>query len=144
MWKGEHCYYLDAKGRLVLPAAFRNGRSGGPLDQLILTRGFEHCAMAFSPEEWASREAKLRTLPMTDPDARALLRFLVGPATECALDKQGRLTIPEPLREHAGIQREVVISGMGAYLEIWAKDRWDRIAGEAEHAVQVTAKRFDL
>ena len=144
MWMGEQRYYLDAKGRLVLPSAFRNGGERDALTRLVLTRGFENCIFAFSPESWNALSGKLSTLRMTDPSDRALARFFVGSATDCSLDRQGRLTIPEGLREHAGIEREVVVAGMGGRLEIWAKERWERTAAEAERTVQGSPKSFDL
>src|SRR5258706_1876288 len=141
---GEQRYFLDAKGRLVLPADFRNGKRGDAMDTLVLTRGFENCIFGFSQEGWKAIAAKLATLRMPDPNDRALARFFVGSATECAMDRQGRLTIPQGLRDHAGIEREVVVAGMGTRLEIWAKEKWDKTAQEAERTVQASPKSFDL
>ncbi len=120
MFIGEHQHSFDAKGRLIMPVRFR-AQLG---ERCIATRGMDRSLFVFPFDEWNMLEQKLRKLPLTSPEARAFTRFFFSGATECELDPQGRILIPPSLREHAAINREVVIIGVASRIEIWAKERW--------------------
>jgi len=119
MLRGEAQYALDDKGRVVIPPKFRAVMG----DRITVTRWIEPCLAAFSPVEWQSLEEKLRMLPLGNADVQ---RLLLSSAEDCDLDRQGRITLPPHLREHAGITRGVTIIGVGARLEVWSTANWRR------------------
>lgn len=118
---GEYRHTLDAKGRLAIPARFREGLG----ERFVATRGMDNCLWVYPPAEWDQFSARLQALPATNPSARALQRFFLAGATECEVDAQGRILIPESLREHARLDREAVVVGVGAKVEIWARGEWE-------------------
>lgn len=120
---GEYEHSLDAKGRLIMPAKLRTDMG----DRFIVTKGLDGCLFAFSQEEWLNFETKLKTLPLSDKNARNFVRFFLSGATECEIDKQGRFLIPNNLRTAATLDKEVVIIGVGTRLEIWNKEIWQKM-----------------
>ncbi len=121
MFIGEYHHSIDDKGRLIIPAKFREELS----DKFIITRGIENCLFAYPEESWNKIVEKLESLPFTKKDARSFTRFFLSGATVAEFDKQGRINITSPLIEYAGIKKECVIIGTGDRLEIWAKDAWE-------------------
>ena len=119
---GEYEHSLDAKGRLIMPAKLREDIG----DKLIITKGLDGCLFAFSLVEWSNFEQKLRTLPISNKDARAFSRFFFAGAIECEIDKQGRFLISSNLREFAMLTKDVVIVGMDSRIEIWSKEKWQK------------------
>ena len=117
---GEYEHSLDAKGRLILPAKIREDMG----EKFIVTKGLDGCLFGFSQTEWANFEEKLKTLPLTNKNARDFVRFFLSGAIECEIDKQGRFLISSNLREFAGLEKEVIIIGMNSRLEIWSKEKW--------------------
>ena len=118
---GEYEHSLDAKGRIIMPAKLRDDIG----EKFIITKGLDGCLFAFSIEEWKNFEQKLRTLPISNKDARAFSRFFFAGAIDCELDKQGRFLISSNLREFAGFEKDAVIVGMDSRIEIWAKEKWE-------------------
>ena len=118
---GEYQHILDPKGRVIMPSKFRDGLG----DKFVVTKGLDHCLFVYPQNEWQELERKLRTLPLTSKDARAFTRFFFAGATECELDKQGRILIPANLREYAELTKELVIIGVASRVEIWSKGKWD-------------------
>ncbi len=121
MYIGEYQHSIDGKGRLIIPAKFREVLG----ESFIMTKGLDNCLFVYELSEWKIIEDKLKTLPMTSKNARAFMRFIFSGATECEADKQGRILIPTNLREHAFIEKDVVTIGVGNRLEIWSKANWD-------------------
>lgn len=117
---GEFEHSLDAKGRLIMPAKIREDIG----DNFIITKGLDGCLFGFSKDEWNNFEEKLKTLPLTNKNARDFVRFFLSGATECDVDKQGRFLISANLREYATLEKEAVITGVGTRIEIWNKDKW--------------------
>lgn len=117
---GEYEHSLDAKGRLIMPAKIREDIG----EKFIVTKGLDGCLFGFSQNEWTNFEEKLKTLPLTNKNARDFVRFFLSGATECEIDKQGRFLIAGNLREYATMEKEVVIIGVGTRIEIWNKDKW--------------------
>ena len=117
---GEYEHSLDAKGRLIMPAKLREDIG----EKFIITKGLDGCLFAFSLKEWQNFEQKLRTLPISNKDARAFSRFFFAGAIDCEIDKQGRFLISSNLREFAELEKEVVIVGMDSRIEIWSKEKW--------------------
>lgn len=133
MFRGLHEHTIDAKGRVSLPQRFRdlldrdNGQSASGDDaetSLIITTGIDKCLVAYPKAEWEAFEARLAALPQFDPAVVQVKRIYVAGATECTIDKHGRLLVPPMLREYAGFDRDVVFAGMVATIEIWSKETW--------------------
>ena len=119
---GEYEHTLDAKGRLIMPAKLRQDIG----EKFVITKGLDGCLFAFSQEEWLNFETKLKSLPLSDRNARNFVRFFLSGATECEIDKQGRFLIPNNLRLAAELDKEAVIIGVGTRLEIWNKANWEK------------------
>lgn len=117
---GEYAHSIDTKGRLIMPAKLKEDIG----DKFVITKGLDGCLFAYSKKEWQNFEEKLRTFPLTNKDARALMRFFLAGAMECEIDKQGRFLIASNLREFAGLEKEVVIIGVLNKIEIWSKEKW--------------------
>ena len=112
---GEYRHNLDAKGRLIIPAKFRDQLG----DEFTVTRSLDGCLAMYASTEWQALEDKLNELPMTNEKARSLKRFLLGSAAACELDKQGRILLPQVLRDRAGLDKDITLLGVGDHIEIW-------------------------
>ena len=117
---GEYEHTIDAKGRLSMPSKLRRDMG----EAFIVTKGLDGCLFAFSQDEWKNFETKLKSLPLSDKNARNFVRFFLAGATECEIDKQGRFLIPSNLREAGKLGKEAIIIGVGTRLEIWNKEIW--------------------
>ena len=117
---GEYEHSLDVKGRLILPAKIREDMG----DKFIVTKGLDGCLFGFSQNEWTNFEEKLKTLPLTNKNARDSVRFFLSGATECEIDKQGRFLIAGNLREYANLEKDAIIIGVGTRIEIWNREKW--------------------
>lgn len=138
MFMSEYQHNIDAKGRLFIPARFREGLG----DSFILTKGLDGCLFVYTREEWDALEQKLRSLPFTRGDARAFVRFFFSGAAICEVDKQGRILIPSNLREHAQLAKDAVIIGVSNRVEIWSKGRWDEYSARAASSYEETAEKL--
>ncbi len=124
MFMGEYNHTIDAKGRLIIPSKFREILG----DAFVVTKGLDGCLFVYDNEEWKRFEEKLRTLPITNKEARQFVRFFLAGATEAEVDKQGRILIPNVLREFAGLTKDVVLVGVGSRIEIWSRERFEDTA----------------
>lgn len=122
MYKGEYHHSLDPKGRLIVPSRLRD--AAGDAAEFVVTCSFDGCLSMYAPREWEILEEKLNKLPLTNEKARKLKRFLLGSAVSCEVDKQGRMLIPQVLRERIGLFKEVVLVGVGDHIEIWEAGAW--------------------
>lgn len=120
MFMGEYNHSIDTKGRLIIPSKFREELG----DEFVVTKGLDGCLFVFPNSEWQAFEEKLKKLPLTNKSARQFVRFFVAGATPCELDKQGRILLPQTLREFAGLEKDVVLTGMLNRVEIWSKAQW--------------------
>ena len=120
MFMGEYSHTIDAKGRMIIPSKFREELG----ENFVLTKGLDGCLSIYPNEEWKNFEEKLKALPLNDKNARAFLRFFVASATMCELDKQGRILVPGTLREFAGLNKDVVLTGNLTRIEVWSKEKW--------------------
>ena len=121
MFIGEYSHTIDNKGRLIFPAKFRENLG----DNFIATKGLDGCLFVYTQEEWAILEGKLKQLPLAKPEARAFVRFFFAGAAELEADKQGRVLLPTNLREHARLDKDVIVIGVSSRIEIWSKEAWD-------------------
>ena len=120
MFIGEYQHSLDSKNRMIVPAKLREGLG----DKFVITKGLDGCLYAYPMNEWKALEEKLKTLPLTNKDARTFVRFFFSGATEVEPDKQGRGLIPQNLKEYASIEKEIVSIGTLTRVEIWSKEKW--------------------
>ncbi|ABP66530.1 MraZ protein [Caldicellulosiruptor saccharolyticus DSM 8903] len=136
---GEYKHVVDNKGRVTLPSKFREELG----EKFILTKGLDNCLFGYSLKEWAVLEEKLKKLPLTSKDARAFLRFFFAGACECEVDKQGRILIPQNLREYANLQKEVFIIGVMTRIEIWSEENWQREMADESLSVEKIAQKME-
>ncbi len=125
MFRGRFELSIDDKGRLNIPSRFRDVLKGRDDERLIITNDFDKCLVAYPYSEWLELEEKTSRLSMVSREAKAFQRFFISGATECSFDKQGRVLIPPVLREHAGLEKEIVVAGMVKKIEIWSKSQWE-------------------
>ena len=130
MFLGTHTPRLDEKGRLFLPAKFRDELAGG----LVVTKGQERCLFVFPMAEFSRVAEQLRAAPMTHKAARAYSRVFFASAHDEVPDRQGRITIPAHLRAYAGLDRDCVVIGASTRVEIWDRQAWDNYLVESEEA----------
>ncbi len=125
---GKYQNSVDDKGRMIVPAKYRDelGKT------CVLTRGIDKCLYIYPVTRWEVFTEKLSKLPTSDESARAFIRHFYANAVECEIDKQGRITLPQELRSYAHMEKELVTVGLLDKIEIWAKEQWNKEAGEAE------------
>ena len=131
MFRGRFEHTIDAKGRISIPSRFRDILGKKYDDRLVITN-FDHCLVAFPQEEWSLLEQKVGTFSLMKKETSAFFRFFYSSAIDCSIDKQGRLLIPQTLRDYANLQKDVVLVGEGKRIEIFAKERWLEEARKAE------------
>ena len=120
MFIGEYNHTIDTKGRLIIPAKLREDLG----ERFVVTKGLDGCLSIYAMNEWHALEEKIHALPLTNPSARKFSRFILAGAAECEFDKMGRILLPQVLRQAAGLQKEVVLIGVGSRIEIWDKEKW--------------------
>ncbi|MGC9468545.1 MAG: division/cell wall cluster transcriptional repressor MraZ [Anaerolineae bacterium] len=124
MFLGQFSYTLDSKGRLTIPSRFRDELP----EQIVITRGLDRCLVVYPIDVWKEISQKVTSLPITDPRGRTLRRVFFADAMDAELDRQGRVLIPDRLREYAGLDlsSEVAIVGLDRFIELWNPDRWEK------------------
>lgn len=128
MFMGEYSHSVDAKGRMIVPSRYREELG----EKFVITKGMDGCLYALPEEAFRKLTDELKSLPLSVKDSRALVRHFAGAAAEGELDKQGRVLIPAKLREHAGIEKEIVLIGVLDKIEIWSKERWEQSGDDAD------------
>jgi MraZ protein len=140
MFRGVNKINLDAKGRMALPARYRDQIADCCENQLVATIDTEtRCLLLYPLPEWEAIEKKIDALPSFNPAARRIQRLLIGHATDIDLDSSGRLLLPQPLREYAQMDKKLVLLGQGRKFEIWGEEQWnsarDLYLAESDEAV---------
>jgi len=128
MFIGEYNHNLDEKGRLAVPTKFRNRLQKGA----VVTKGLDNCLFLYPKKEWGTLAKKLSSLPISQKGARAFARMMLAGAFDVEIDKQGRVTLPQPLREFAQIKGKTIVAGLYNRLEIWSKLNWENYRKETE------------
>ncbi|ASK63590.1 cell division/cell wall cluster transcriptional repressor MraZ [Virgibacillus phasianinus] len=143
MFMGEFQHNIDNKGRIIVPAKFREELG----ERFVVTRGLDKCLFAYPMNEWKLLEEKLKKLPLTKKDARAFTRFFFSGAIECEVDNQGRINIPQTLRNYAVLSKECVVIGVSNRIEFWASENWDDYFNDSEESFAEIAENlmdFDI
>ncbi len=141
MFMGEFQHALDDKGRIIVPAKFREELGS----VFVMTRGLDKCLFVYPMSEWEVLEEKLKKLPMTRADARSFVRFFFSGACECELDKQGRILIPAGLRTYAELEKDCVVIGVSNRVEIWNSGNWQTYSDDAAQSfAEIAENMVDL
>lgn len=138
MLLGEYQHSLDGKGRVILPAKFREELG----ESCIATKGLEKCLFVYPKNEWSAIEEKLKQLPLAKAEARAFVRFFFSGAAELDCDKQGRVLVPGNLREYASLDKDIVIIGVLNRIEIWDKKAWEDYNSQISPTVNEIAEHL--
>jgi MraZ protein len=139
MLLGEHEHTIDDKNRLTLPSRFRQSFADG----VVVTRGIEPCLAVYTPDGWDEFvSSRLAGLDRFSREARDMRRYLFSGTVEAELDKQGRVTLPAGLIAQAQLGREVLVAGVGDYLEVWDRDAWRTHLDDVERRAEVVAERL--
>lgn len=131
MFRGRYEHTIDAKGRLSIPSKFREILATNYDERLIITN-FDNCLWAYPIREWKVVEDKAAALPQFKTEVRSFQRFFISAAAECPLDPNGRIIVPPTLRRYAALMQDVVMVGMTKRIEIWARERWQKVFEQAE------------
>jgi len=139
MFIGEYIHNLDLKGRLAIPAKFRQQLTGGA----VITRGLDRCLFVFNQNEWEALAKKLIALPLAQANSRAFVRLMLAGAMASDLDQQGRILIPEYLRNYAGLNKRAVITGLYNRIEIWDEKEWQNYKSKTEASSNEIAEKLE-
>jgi MraZ protein len=135
MFEGSSYYTIDAKGRMMLPPQFRSAIQGTGIDHVIVT-GLDGGLVAYTHNIWLEKQAIFDGLTKTSDHMRRFRRLFIGNASKCTLDKQGRILIPQTLRDYADLKKETVLVGVNKHFEIWSKSRFEEQAALFEKDMQ--------
>ena len=142
MFYGEYKHTIDRKGRLILPAKFRDAAKANFIEKFFITRGLDKCLFMFSEEEWRSQEQKFKAMPFTKQQARTFNRLYFSGAIDVLPDKQGRILVPQYLKDFAAIKKDVVIVGVSNRIEIWSDDEWNQFYGNSKQSFEKIAEEL--
>ena len=138
MFLGEYQHSVDTKGRVIMPAKFRDKLR----QRFIVTKGLDKCLLIYTEGDWSALDEKVRQLPVTDEGVRKFVRFFFGGAAECECDAQGRVNIPQNLRDYAGIQKDVVSIGVSNRIEMWSREGWDSYNNDSNFIDNMLAEKM--
>ncbi|MGM0556261.1 MAG: division/cell wall cluster transcriptional repressor MraZ [Myxococcota bacterium] len=152
MFRGQYEHTMDSKGRVSLPARYREVLAemdvdGQNADRVILTRNFENSLELYPYDKWLNFEQRVRELPQFDPNVQRIKKVLVAGAVEVSLDSHGRILVPQPMRQFGGLEREVTWVGQLDTVQLWAKSRWEQAVDKAldnPEDLQAAAAEFGL
>ena len=135
---GEYQHTIDEKGRIIIPAKFREALGAS----FIITRGLDNCLFVYPREEWNQLEQRLKSLPSMAANARAFARLLFSGACECEWDKQGRVNVPAHLREYARLEKDCTVIGVSTRVEIWDKATWEEYSRKSQESFNEIAEKL--
>ena len=128
MFMSEYNHTVDTKGRLIVPSKFREQLG----EEFVVTKGMDGCLFVYANEDWSAFEQKLTSLPLINKEARKFARFFLAGAAQVEVDKQGRILLPANLREFAGLEKDVVLVGVGSRIEIWSRENWENMDADSD------------
>ncbi len=127
MFMSEYNHTIDTKGRLIVPSKFSDQLG----DEFVVTKGMDGCLFVYANEDWNAFEQKLTSLPLINKEARKFARFFLAGAAQVEVDKQGRILLPSNLRDFAGLEKDVVLVGVGSRIEIWSRENWENMDADS-------------
>ncbi len=142
MFYGEFKHTLDRKDRLIIPATFREVFKENYIEKFFITRGLDRCLFVFVEDEWRIQEQRFKSMSFTKSEARKFNRLYFSGACEVTCDKQGRILLPQYLKDFAEIKREVVIVGVSNRIEIWSEDKWKEFYNTTQESFEQIAERL--
>lgn len=128
MFMSEYNHTVDAKGRLIIPSKFREILG----EEFVVSKGMDGCLFVYANDDWSAFEQKLTSLPLINKEARKFARFFLAGAAQVEVDKQGRILLPASLREFAGLDKDVVLVGVGSRIEIWSREKWEDMNSDGD------------
>jgi len=137
---GEYQHTVDQKGRAIIPSKIREGLG----EKFMMTKGLDNCLFVYSLKDWSELETKLKTLSFADKDARAFNRFFFSGAAESEVDKQGRILIPQNLREYANLEKDIYIIGVDTRVEVWDKQNWEKYSSDENLSADKLAEKMAM
>ena len=140
MFYGEYQHTIDNKGRLIIPAKFRQISKESYVEKFFVTRGLDKCLFVFTEEEWKIQEHKFKNLPFTKKDTRKFNRLFFSGAVESSIDKQGRILVPKYLKEYAQIKRDVIVVGVSNRFEVWDQSSWNEYYNNTQSSYEEIAE----
>ena len=142
MFYGEYEHSIDRKGRLIIPSKFREVFKENYVERFFVTRGLDTCLFVFTEDEWKKQEARFRTLSFTNREAREFNRLYFSGACEVTCDRQGRILVPQYLKDFAKIKSEVMIVGVSNRMEIWNRESWNEFYRNTKDTFEKTAENI--
>jgi len=142
MFYGEYEHTIDRKGRIILPSKFREVFKENFVEKFYVTRGLDKCLFVFTEEEWKLTEQKFKGMSFTKADSRKFNRLFFSGAADVSCDKQGRVLLPQYLKDYAGIKRDVMVIGVSNRMEIWAKEEWRKYYDDSAPSFEKTAENL--
>ena len=142
MFYGEYLHSIDRKGRIILPAKFREVSKANFIEKFFVTRGLDKCLFMFSEEEWRAQESKFKAISFTKQEARTFNRLYFSGAIEIVPDRQGRILLPQYLKDFAEIKKDVIIVGVSNRVEIWSKEKWQAFYGNSRSSFEEIAEKL--
>ena len=142
MFYGEFNHSIDRKGRLILPAKFREICKECELERFYITRGLDKCLFMFTEDEWRAQEQRFKNMPFTKQESRKFNRLFFSGAIDVSPDKQGRFIIPEYLKDYAQIKRDAVIVGIANRIEIWDQKSWQEFYSSTSESFEQIAENM--
>jgi MraZ protein len=142
MFYGEYQHSIDRKGRLILPSRFREAAKANFVEKFFATRGLDKCLFMFAEEEWRSQEQKFKAISFTKQESRVFNRLYFSGAVEILPDRQGRILLPQYLKDFAEIKKDVIVVGVSNRIEIWAKEKWTEFYGNWRQSFEQIAEKL--
>ena len=142
MFYGEYIHTIDRKGRLILPARFRDVCKENGIEKFFITRGLDKCIFMFSADEWRTQEQKFKSLPFTKQESRSFNRLFFSGAAEVVPDRQGRFIVPQYLKDFASIKRETTIIGISNRIEVWDSKLWKEFYANSNESFERIAENM--
>jgi len=142
MFYGEYTHGIDRKGRIILPARFRDVAKENEIEKFFLTRGLDKCIFMFTEFEWISQEQKFKNMPFTKSETRTFNRLFFSGAAEVVPDKQGRFILPPYLKVYAEIEKETVVIGVSNRIEIWNSSKWKQHFNDSSNSFESIAENI--
>jgi len=142
MFYGEYLHSIDRKGRLILPAKFREVARTNFIEKFFVTRGLDKCLFMFCEEEWRTQENKFKNMSFTKQQARTFNRLFFSGAIDFAPDAQGRILLPQYLKDYAEIKKDVAVIGVSNRIEIWSRQLWQEFYSTSRQSFEEVAEKI--